>query len=98
MKDESSEDSDGEYQESPCDNDKNKLFKGVIPKDLETKKEIMSFIVYPQHLENACKLFSCNKIVSFGDSSNDKNRIFMSGNTIMSTKLTVSMQNSKKLC
>jgi hypothetical protein len=35
--------------------------KGVVPKDLESKKEIMSFIAYPFHLENACKLISCNK-------------------------------------
>ena len=94
-----SEDSENDdYVESPSPGEKSNLFKGVIPKDLDTKKEMMSFIVYPQNLENACKLISCNKVVSFGDGPHEKNRIFMSGSTIMSTKLTISMQNSKRVC
>jgi hypothetical protein len=59
---------------------------------------MMSFIAYPQNLENACKIIACNKIVSFAEGPHDKNRIFVSGNTIMSTKLTISLQNSKKVC
>jgi hypothetical protein len=84
--------------ESPSPDEKYKLFKGVVPKDLEQKKEIMSFIAYPQHLENACKLISHSKVINLSEGPNDKNRIFISGNAIMSTKLTVSLQNSKKIC
>lgn len=86
-----SEDSCEDSAESPTPNKKSKLFDGVVPKDLEQKKEIMSFIAYPSNLENACKIISCNKMVNFTEGPNDKNRIFVSGNTIMSTKLTVSL-------
>ena len=72
--------------------------EGIIPKDIEQKKEMMSFIGYPSNLENACKFLSCNKFVSFSEGPHDKNRIFISGTTIMSTKLTVSLAQSAKLC
>ena len=36
---------------------------GVVPKDLESKKEMMSFIAYAQHLEQCCKLITCSKQV-----------------------------------
>ena len=101
IKDETlSEDSGEDSAESPSASpDKNcKLFEGVIPKDLEQKKEMMSFIAYPQNLENACKLIACNKAVSFAEGPHDKHRIFVSGSTIMSTKLTVSIQNCKRVC
>ena len=44
-----SEDSGEDSVESPSASpDKNyKLFEGVIPKDIEQKKEMMSFIAYP---------------------------------------------------
>ena len=35
-----------------------KKIQGVVPKDVEAKKEIMSFIAYPPNLEFACKLLS----------------------------------------
>jgi hypothetical protein len=59
---------------------------------------MMSFIAYPQNLENACKLISCSKLVSFNEGPHDKNRIFVSGSAIMSTKLSVNLQNCKKIC
>jgi len=58
----------------------------------------MSFIAYPPHLENACKLISSSKLVSFSEGAHDKTRIYLSGQSIMSTKLTVSLTMSKKLC
>mgnify|MGYP001439953735 CR=1 FL=1 len=38
-----------------------KRITGVVPKDLEQKKEMMSFIAYAQHIESACKLITCSK-------------------------------------
>lgn len=35
-----------------------KKINGVVPKDIESKKEMMSFIAYPPHIENTCKLLS----------------------------------------
>jgi len=75
-----------------------KKINGVVPKDLESKKEMMSFIVYPHHLESTCKLLSCSKIINFSEGPHDKNRIYLSGATIMSTKLVVSLAQSKKIC
>ena len=49
----------------------------------------MSFIAYALHLETAAKLISCNKLVCFSDNPHDKNRIYLSGTSIMSVKLTV---------
>jgi len=72
--------------------------EGIIPKDIETKKEMMSFIAYPSHLENACKLIASSKLITFSEGPHDKNRIYLSGSAIMSTKLTVSLANSIKLC
>tara|TARA_B110000285_G_C15057616_1_gene580507 strand:+ start:228 stop:1040 length:813 start_codon:yes stop_codon:yes gene_type:complete len=72
--------------------------EGIVPKDIEQKKEMMSFIGYPSHIENACKYLSCNKLMTFNEGPHDKNRIFISGNSIMSTKLTVSLAMSAKLC
>jgi hypothetical protein len=92
------EDSCEDSQESPSPSKKSKLFDGVVPKDIEQKKEIMSFIAYPSNLENACKIIACNKQVNFAEGPHDKNRIFVSGTAIMSTKLTVSLQNMHKVC
>ena len=69
----------------------NKKIEGVIPKDIESKKEMMSFIAYPQHLEYACKLISNSKAICLTEGTHDKNRIYLSGTSIMSTKLTVSL-------
>jgi len=65
---------------------------------LELKKEIMSFIAYPFHLENSVKLITCNKLVNLSEGINDKPRIYLSGTSIMSIKLNVSTENSKKIC
>lgn len=59
---------------------------------------MMSFIAYPNNIENACKLLSCNKTINFYEGPNDKNRIFVCGTHIMSTKLSVSLENCKKIC
>ena len=75
-----------------------KKIQGIVPKDVETKKEMMSFIAYPQHLEASCKLLSCSKAINFTETNHDKNRIFVSGTSIMSTKLHVSLAQSRKLC
>lgn len=70
----------------------------IAPKDIEMKKELMSYVAYNTHLENCCKLITCSKSVNFSDNPNDKNRVYMSGNAIMSMKLTVSLAQSKKHC
>ena len=75
-----------------------KKINGVVPKDMEQKKEMMSFIAYSQHLEATCRLLSNSKQVSFSDGPHDKNRIYLSGTSIMSTKITVSLTQSRKLC
>ena len=72
--------------------------EGVVPKDMESKKDMMSFIAYAQHLENSCKLISSSKLINLSDGPNDKNRIYMSGAATMSTKLTASLAQSRKIC
>lgn len=72
--------------------------QSIVPKDIEMKKELMSFIAYNLHLENTVKLITSSKAVNFSNDSNDKNRIYMSGTSIMSMKLTVSLAQSRKLC
>jgi len=80
-------------------NRKLKLSKeGIIPKDVESKKEMMSFIAYAQNLEQTCKLLTYNKQVNYGDGSHDTNRSYVSGNAIMSIKLPVSKAISNDLC
>lgn len=76
---------------------KERKIEGIIPKDIEQKKEMMSFIAYSQHIENTCKLITSSKAISLCDSM-DKNRIYLSGTSIMSTKLTVSLANCNKIC
>jgi len=69
-----------------------KKIEGIIPKDIESKKEMMSFIAYPQNLEWACRLISNQKNINLiEESPHNKNRIYLSGTHIMSTKLTVSL-------
>lgn len=75
----------------------NKKIEGVVPKDIEQRKEMMSFIAYAQHIENSCKLITSSKSISLCENA-DKNRIYLSGATIMSTKLTVSLANCRKIC
>ena len=70
---------------------RSKKIAGVIPKDIESKKEMMSFICYPQHLEYACRLISSSKAVNLTEDTHDRNRIYLSGTSIMSTKLTVTL-------
>lgn len=50
------------------DNEKKSLSKplkieGIVPKDIESRKEIMSFIAYAQGVETACRLYTWNKNV-----------------------------------
>lgn len=77
----------------------NRKVQGIAPKDLELKKELLSFIAYPPNLESACKLLSQNKTIALQEGpAYNKNRIFVSGTSIMSTKLTVSLAQSRRLC
>ena len=57
----------------------------------------MSFIAYAINLDNTCKLLSNSRMFALSDES-DKNRIYCTGTSCMSTKLTVSLANSRKLC
>ena len=76
---------------------KNKKIEGIVPKDIEQRKEIMSFIAYAQHIESTCKLITSSKSINLCDNT-DKNRIYLSGTSIMSYKLTVSLANCRKIC
>jgi len=51
----------------------------------------MSFVAYNNYLENCCKLITCSKAVNFNDNPNEKNRLYLSGTSMMSMKLTVSL-------
>ena len=75
-----------------------KQIQGVVPKDMESKKEMMSFIGYSQHLEDCCRFMTFSKLIHLNDGPNDKNRIFISGTSVMSTKMTTTAGQSKKLC
>jgi hypothetical protein len=45
---ESQSEDDEELEDSPSlEEERQNIFKGVIPKDIELKKEMMSFIAYP---------------------------------------------------
>lgn len=55
---------------------------------MDYKKELMSFIVYPQSLESACRLLTQSKLIVLNE-DNEKQRMYLSGNSIMSTKLPV---------
>ena len=70
--------------------------RGVIPKDSE-KKEMLSFIAYAINLENTCKLSTQSKQINLND-DNDKNRIYLSGNALMSSKLPVGKVHKEKAC
>jgi len=41
---------------------------------------------------------SCSKLINITDGYNDKNRIYLSGTAIMSSKLLVGKEHSRKLC
>ena len=76
-----------------------KKVQGISLKDIDAKKEILSFIAYPQNLEVACKMLSQNKLVTLQEGPiYNKNRIFISGSALMSNKLIVSLPQSIKLC
>lgn len=64
----------------------------------ELKREFLSFIAYPFHIESSCKLLSCSKLINITEGYNDKNRIYLSGTAIMSSKLLVGKEHSRKLC
>lgn len=70
--------------------------EGVVPKDIESKKELMSFIAYANNLEQTCRLLTFNKQV--GLTENDTNRLYLSGTSLMSIKLPVSKAYSNDLC
>ena len=76
-----------------------KKVQGISSKDIDAKKEILSFIAYPQNLEVACKMLSQSKLIALQEGPiYNKNRIFISGSALMSNKLIVSLPQSIKLC
>ena len=74
------------------------MITGVVPKDVELKKEMMSFISYPYHLESCCRLLTQSKLVALTEDVNEKQRLYMCGTAIMSTKLPVGKEYSRKAC
>lgn len=57
---------------------------------------MMGFIAYAHNLNDTIKLQCMSKYVAFINSSTDKNRIFVTGNAMMSTKLSSSKQAIEK--
>jgi len=57
----------------------------------------MSFIAYAGNLEQTARLISFNKNINLND-THDKNRIFVTGHSIMSQKLSASEKSFNKAC
>jgi hypothetical protein len=57
---------------------------------------MMGFIAFAQNLNETVKLQCMSKLVQLIHSSHDKNRIFVTGNAMMSTKLSSSKQAIEK--
>ena len=72
--------------------------QGIVPKDIESKKELMSFILYGQNLESTVKLLTYSKAISLVEGQHEKNRQYLSGTSIMSTKLPTGLAHCKKVC
>ena len=70
------------------------LFAGIIPTkvDEQQKSQMMGFISYAQNLNDTVKLLCMSKMLSLVHSTHEKNRIFVTGNAMMSTKLSSSKQ------
>lgn len=64
---------------------------GYVPKVLDDhdRVQMMGFIAYAQNLEQTVKLLTFCKNVNFNE-AHDKNRIFVTGTAMMSTKLSTS--------
>ena len=75
------------------------MIQGVNPKHLDDyeRSSMMGFIAYAQNLDNSCKLLSFNKAMKLNEVQ-DKNRIFVTGTSIMSTKLPTSKAAVAKVC
>ena len=73
--------------------------QGVNPKHLDDheRSQMMGFIAYAGNIDNTCKLISFSKAVQLNDQT-DKNRIFVTGTSIMSTKLPTTMPAVIKVC
>jgi hypothetical protein len=56
----------------------------------------MGFIAYAQNINESIKLLCMSKLVALVHSTHDKNRIFVTGNAMMSTKLSSSKQAIEK--
>jgi len=57
---------------------------------------MMGFIAYAQNINETIKLLCMSKLVALVHSNHDKNRIFVTGNAMMSTKLSSSKQAIEK--
>ena len=57
----------------------------------------MSFIAYAGNLEQTARLISFNKNINLND-AHDKNRIFVTGHSIMSQKLSSTDKSINKAC
>lgn len=64
--------------------------------DEHERKQMMGFIAYAQNLENTIKLMTFNKNTSLNE-SHDKNRIFVTGLTMFSAKLSTSKAAQEKV-
>ena len=51
---------------------------------------MMGFIAYAQNINETVKLICMSKLVNLVNTGHDKNRIFVTGNAMMSTKLSSS--------
>lgn len=53
---------------------------------------MMGFVAYAQNLNETVKLLTMSKVVQLTSSCTEKNRIFVTGSAMMSTKLSASKQ------
>ena len=99
--------SNNEFQVNEDDPEKANLTKsqyvssnniqGIIPKQLDDheKAQMMGFIAYAQNVENTVKLITFNKNLNLNE-PHDKNRIFVTGTSIMSQKVPTSLAAQNK--
>ena len=56
---------------------------------------MMGFIAYAQNIENTVKLMTCSKLIQLNE-PHEKNRIFVTGHSMMSTKISSSEASINK--
>ncbi len=71
----------------------------MVPKQLDDheKAQMMGFIAYALNIENSVKMMSFSKLISLNE-PHEKNRIFVTGTSMMSAKASASSAAVNKVC